>query len=391
MRQSRLSCLFAATLLLAAGLAGVTTAQADEHRLADLKARQIYLVEARTGTVLLAQNENQAFPPASLAKLMTMDLVFEALAKGEVSLDTSFRVSENAWRTGGAPSGTTTMFAALKSEVPLGDLIRGVIIQNANDACIVIAEGMAATEAEFAARMTARARDLGLQRTSFGNSTGLPEQESRTTARDLVELARHIHGTYPEFYAVYAQPDFTWNKIFQRNKNPLLSLGIGVDGLGAGFAEGHGFAAVASVERNGTRLFLAMGGLASDKERLEESRRVLEWGLSSFETRVLFQPNEVVGQASVYGGASASVDLVTPAPIDVYVPARNAERLSGRIVYQWPLRAPITKGQPVGMLRIFEGEHLIKEVPLQASSDVTGGTLVSRATDALIELFLFWL
>jgi serine-type D-Ala-D-Ala carboxypeptidase (penicillin-binding protein 5/6) len=391
MRKSLRPSLLAVAILMIAGLANVGGASATETRLADIKAKQIYLVEAKTGTVLLAENENQAFPPASLAKLMTMDLVFEAVRKGEVSLDTRFRVSENAWRTGGAPSGTTTMFAALKSEVPLGDLIRGVIIQNANDACIVIAEGMAATEAEFATRMTARARDLGLQRSAFGNSTGLPEQESRTTARDLVELARHIHATYPEFYALYAQPDFTWNKIFQRNKNPLLPLGIGVDGLGAGFAEGHGFAAVASVERNGTRLFLAMSGLASDKERLEESRRVLEWGLSAFETRMLFQPNEVVGQVSVYGGTSASVDLVTPVPIDVYVPARNAERLSGRIVYQWPLRAPIAKGQPVGVLRLFEGEQQIKEVPLQAASDVPGGTLVSRATDALIELFLFWL
>lgn len=390
MRQSLRSCLFVATLILVP-MALSSGALADETRLADLKAKQIYLVEEKTGTVLLAQNENQAFPPASLAKLMTMDLVFEALRKGEVSTATNFRVSENAWRTGGAPSGTTTMFAALKSDVPLGDLIRGVIIHNANDACIVIAEGMAGTEAEFAARMTARARDLGLQRSTFGNATGLPEQESRTTVRDLVELARHIHKTYPDQYALYAQPDFTWNKIFQRNKNPLLALNIGVDGLGAGFAEGYGFAAVASVERQGTRLFLAMGGLSSDKERLEETRRVLEWGLSAFTTRVLFAPNEVVGQAAVYGGASASVDLVTPEPIDVYVPSRNAERLSGRIVYQWPLKAPLAKGQPVGVLRIFEGDQLIKEVPLQAAAGVDGGTLVSKATDALIELFLFWL
>jgi D-alanyl-D-alanine carboxypeptidase (penicillin-binding protein 5/6) len=390
MHHSRPFRLFAAILIWALGLSA-GSALADEHRLADMKARQIYLVEAKSGTVLLAHNENQAFPPASLAKLMTMDLVFEALARGEVTLDTRFPVSEYAWRTGGAPSGTTTMFAALKSDVPLGDLIRGVIVQNANDACIIIAEGMAVTEGDFAARMTARARDLGLQRTAFGNSTGLPEQESRTTARDLVELARHIHATYPQFYALYAQPDFTWNKIFQRNKNPLLALGIGVDGLGAGFAEGFGFAVVASAERNGTRLFLAMGGLASERERLEESRRVLEWGLSSFETRVLYQQNDVVGQASVYGGAQTSVDLLAPQPIDVYVPTRNTERLSGRIVYQWPLKAPVLKGQQVGVLRLFEGDQPIKEVPLQAATDVPEGSLASRATDALIELFLFWL
>ncbi|MGE6743212.1 D-alanyl-D-alanine carboxypeptidase family protein [Allorhizobium pseudoryzae] len=362
-----------------------------EQKLSDLKAKQIYLVEAKTGTVLLAENENQAFPPASLSKLMTMDLVFEAMRQGEVTPTTVFPVSEFAWRTGGAPSGTTTMFAALKSDVPLGDLIQGVIIQNANDACIIIAEGMAVTEDKFAERMTARARDLGMMRSSFGNSTGLPEQASVTTAHDLVVLARHIFTTYPEYYRLYAAPDFTWNKIFQRNKNPLLQLGIGVDGLGAGYAEGHGFAVVASVERDGTRLFLAMGGLASEKERLEESRRVLEWALSSFETRQIFKPNEAIGEAAVYGGNVSHVPVVAAEPVDVYVPSRNAERLTGRIVYDWPLRAPVTKGQPVGTLRLFEGEREIKAVPVQAAADVAEGTLASKATDALFELLFFWI
>lgn len=365
--------------------------QAAEQRLPELKAKQIYLVEAKTGTVLLAQNENQAFPPASLAKLMTMDLVFEAIRKGEVSPSTAFPVSEFAWRTGGAPSGTTTMFAALKSTVPLEDLIRGVVIQNANDACIIIAEGMAVTEAQFAERMTARARDLGMMRSSFANATGLPDQVSVTTAHDLVLLARHIYTNYPDYYRLYSAPDFTWNKIFQRNKNPLLQLGIGVDGLGAGFAEGHGFAVVASVERDGTRLFLAMGGLASEKERLEESRRVLEWALSSFQTKLIFKPDETIGEAAVYGGSASHVALIAAEPVDVYVPSRNPERLTGRIVYDWPLRAPVKKGQPVGTLRLFEGERQIKEVPLLAAAEVAEGTLVSKATDALFELLFFWI
>jgi D-alanyl-D-alanine carboxypeptidase (penicillin-binding protein 5/6) len=242
------------------------------------KAKQIYLVESKTGTVLLATNENQSFPPASLAKLMTMELVFSALKNNDITLDTAYPVSEFAWRSGGAPSGTTTMFAALRSQIRVEDLIRGVVVQNGNDACIVLAEGLSHTEAEFAARMTARAKDLGLSRSSFGNATGLPSAESRTTVRDMVELARHIYRDFPQFYPIYAQPDFLWNKITQRNKNPLLSLGIGVDGLGAGFAEGSGYAVVASVERNKTRLFLAMGGLASDKDRLDEARRVRDKG-----------------------------------------------------------------------------------------------------------------
>jgi D-alanyl-D-alanine carboxypeptidase len=355
------------------------------------KARQAYLVEAKTGTVLLAVNENQAFPPASLAKLMTMEVVFSALKRGEISLEDRFPVTEYAWRKGGAPSGTTTMFASLKSEVPVSDLIRGVVIQNANDGCIILAEGISGTEAEFAARMTARAKDLGLGRSTFGNATGLPEAQSFSTARDLVGLARHIHREYPEYYPLYAQPDFEWNKIFQRNKNPLLALNMGVDGLGAGFAEGAGYALVASIERGGTRLFLALGGMASDKERLEEARRILEWGLSSFETKVLFTPGEVVGQASIYGGETRHVDLVAREPIDIYLPSENPERLTGRIVYKWPLRAPVAEGQAVGTLRIFAGERLVREVDLVAAHRVGTGSLVSKATDALLELMFFWL
>lgn len=386
----RLSTLFCLIFSAAIWLAEVASAQEQAPAFAT-KAKQVYMVEAKTGTVLLAANENQSFPPASLAKLMTMEVVFSALKRGELTLDTTYPVSENAWRRGGAPSGTTTMFAALKSQIRVDDLIRGVIVHNGNDACIVLAEGMSHSEGEFASRMSARAKDLGLGRSVFGNSTGLPEQQSRTTARDLVELARHLHREYPQFYPIYAQPDFQWNKIFQRNKNPLLSLGIGIDGLGAGFAEGSGFALVSSVERNGTRLFLAMGGLASEKERLEEPRRVLEWGLSSFETKVLFKQGEVIGQASVYGGTSRYVDLVAKEPVDIYLPANNPDRLSGRIVYRWPLRAPVTQGQDVGVLEISSGNRVVREVPLTTAQPVGTGSLTSQATDALLELMFFWL
>lgn len=355
------------------------------------KAKQAYLVEEESGTVLLAINENQAFPAASLAKLMTMELVFNALKTGAITPETIYPVSEYAWRTGGAPSGTTTMFAALKSQVPVGDLMRGVVIQNANDACIILAEGISRTEAEFSARMTARARDLGLTRSRFGNATGLPYAESWTTAHDLVELSRHIHRDYPDYYPLYAQPDFQWNKIFQRNKNPLLALNMGVDGLGAGFAEGSGYALAASVERDGTRLFLALGGLASDKERSEEAKRILEWALSSFQTKVLFKPGEVIGQASVYGGTDGRVDLVTRDPVEVYVPKTSGERLSGRIVYQWPLRAPVAEGSQVATLKISSGDKVIREVPLMAATPVEVGGLRAQAADALMELMFFWL
>ncbi|MGI2032035.1 D-alanyl-D-alanine carboxypeptidase family protein [Rhizobium panacihumi] len=381
-----------ALLTFSAGASDVLAAgPGDAAPIFATKAKQIYMVEAKSGTVLLSGNENQSFPPASLAKLMTMDLVFEALKKGEITPDTTYRVSENSWRKGGAPSGTATMFAALNSEVRVEDLVKGVVIQNANDAAMILAEGMAGSDALFASRLSDRAKDLGMSRSIFGNSTGMPDAESRTTARDMVELARHIQTSYPDYYGLYKQPDFTWNKIFQRNKNPLLSLNIGVDGFGAGFAEGSGFAIVASIERNGTRLFLAMGGLASDKERTEEAKRVLEWGLTSFENKIVFKDGESVGQASVYGGDQGRVDLVAKGPIELYVPANNPERLSARIVYRWPLRAPVVEGQDVGMLKIYSGDRLLRDVPLYTASAVGTGSLFSQATDALMEMMFFWL
>ncbi|NSY18083.1 D-alanyl-D-alanine carboxypeptidase family protein [Neorhizobium sp. AL 9.2.2] len=384
--------LFSACLCVTAVFSGIEIVQAQDAAPAfATKARQVYMVEEKTGTVLLSANENQSLPAASLAKLMTMEVVFSALQRGEITPETSYPVTEFAWRTGGAPSGTTTMFAALKSQMKVDDLIRGVIIQNANDACIILAEGLSRTESEFATRMNARAKDLGLARSAFGNSTGLPSAESRTTTRDMVELARHLQKTYPQYYPLYSQPDFTWNKIFQRNKNPLLALNLGIDGLGAGYAEGAGFSFVASAEREGTRLFLAMGGLASDKERVEEARRVMEWGLSSFQTKVIFAQGEVIGQASVYGGTSRHVDLVAQEPVDLYLPTNSPDRLSGQIVYRWPLRAPVTKGQEIGVLRISSGDRLVREVPLMTADAIEDGTLFNKATDAVLELMLFWL
>jgi D-alanyl-D-alanine carboxypeptidase (penicillin-binding protein 5/6) len=368
-------------------LAGVAVAAPAETNTGFVtKAGQAYLVEASTGTVLLAKNENQGFSPASLAKLMTVELVFDALKSNQLTLDTQYPVSEYAWRTGGAPSRTATMFAALKSNVRVEDLVRGIAIQGANDSCIILAEGMSGGEAAFAENMTRRAKTLGMQRSLFANSTGLPDGKSTTTALDMVTLAQQLQQSYPTYYPYFAQPDFAWNKIFQRNRNPLLGLDLGVDGLATGFAEGEGYSIVASAERNGRRLFMTLGGIASDKERTEEAKRVLDWGLSAFEIRQLFAENEVVGTASVYGGASRSIDLVARSPISVYIPVNNPDRLAARIVYHWPLPAPVEANREVGTLRLFSGSRLLREVPLYTKTAVEEGSLSSRAVDAVLEL-----
>ncbi|PWI54250.1 D-alanyl-D-alanine carboxypeptidase [Rhizobium phaseoli] len=359
------------------------------------KAAQAYMIEASTGTVLLAKNEDQGFSPASLAKLMTMDLVFEAVTKGQITLDTEYPVSEYAWRTGGAPSRTATMFAALKSRVRVEDLIKGIAIQGANDSCIILAEGMAGSEQQFAESMTRRAREIGMDKAVFGNSTGLPDGKSKVTAREMVTLAAALQQSYPNLYPYFAQPDFEWNRIFQRNRNPLLGLDLGADGLATGFTEGEGYSIVASVQRDGRRLFLALAGIASDKERTEEAKRVLEWGLTAFENRQIFAEHEVIGAASVYGGTARTVDLIAKAPVSVYIPVSNPDRLSARIVYRWPLTAPVQPDYQAGTLRIFAGSRLLREVPLYTAQAVGEGSLSSRAVDAMLELgeslFFSWL
>lgn len=355
------------------------------------RAPRVLLIEETTGTVLLAKGEDEVFAPASLAKLMTLEVVFDALRRGEITLDTSYVVTEHAWRTGGAPSRTATMFAALKSSIRVEDLVKGVIVHMANDGCIILAEGMAGTEQAFAKRMTERAAALGLSASTFANATGLPDPGNRTTLSDMVRLARHLKETYPEYYGLFTQPDFEWNKIRQRNKNPLLALDVGAEGLSTGFAEGSGFSIVASAEKQGVSLLLAMGGLASDKERTEEAARALRWAQTAFERKRLFAAGEVIGSASVYGGATGTVELKTMTPVEVFVATDEPERLDGRIVYHWPLSAPVEEGRQVGDLRVFAGDRLLREIPLHTAAAIEQGTLRQRATDALIEMLFFWL
>ncbi|MBP1850133.1 D-alanyl-D-alanine carboxypeptidase family protein [Rhizobium halophytocola] len=355
------------------------------------KAGNVLLIEASTGTVLLSKDEDAIIPPASLTKMMVADVVFEALKSGEITPDTTYKVSEHAWRTGGAPSHTATMFAALKSEIRVEDLIKGVIVQMANDGCIILAEGMDGSEAKFAARMTARAKELGLAHTAFANATGLPAPGNKTTIADMVKLARHLQETYPDFYQIYAQPDFEWNKIFQRNKNPLLSHGLGVDGLVTGYAEEAGYGLVVSALHDGNRFFLGLSGLDNEADRRDEADRILRWAEGSFERRRVFQAGDVVGQASVYGGASGDVDLAADGPVDVFVPANDPALLDARIVYHWPLKAPVARDAAVGRLQISLNDHVLREVPLKTIETVPRGKLWQRSLDALVEGLFFWL
>ncbi|MGX5828551.1 D-alanyl-D-alanine carboxypeptidase family protein [Mesorhizobium sp. 43Arga] len=374
------------------GLALLLLCLAPAHaQLFETKATQAFMIDADTGTVLFSKDADEPIPPASMAKLMAMEVVFNAVKSGRLKLDDTFVVSENAWRKGGAPSGTSTMFAKLKSAIRLEDLIQGVTVQAANDGCIVIAEGMAGSEDNFAAQMTERARQIGLKTSTFVNSTGLPADGQQTTVRELALLALHLWRDYPDFYRYYGLKDFTWNKISQKNRNPLLAMDIGADGLAVGASEASGFGIVASVSHNGTRVVMAMSGLANDKERAEEARKLLDWGARSFEKTEIFAKDEVVGEAQVFGGAKSGVTLKAKGPIDIFLPITNRDKLTARIVYTGPVAAPVEEGQPVGALRVWIGDTLSQETPLFAAESIGVGTLPQRALDAVKELAIGWL
>jgi D-alanyl-D-alanine carboxypeptidase (penicillin-binding protein 5/6) len=388
MATRALSFIVALAMIFASAGAGFAQSQS---KLFETRAKQVIMIDAETGTILYAKDADKLIPPASLAKLMTMEVVFHALKVGRLKMDDTFAVSKNAWTKGGAKSGGSTMFAKVNSQIRIEDLIRAVIVQSANDACITLAEGLAGTEENFAALMTERARQIGLTKSVFKNSNGLPAEGQVVTMRELVTLGRHIWQEYPEYFRYYGQREFTWNKIKQPNRNPLLEMEIGADGMKTGFTEASGYAIVGTVQRGGNRVFAAMSGMASEQERAEESRKLLEWGLRAFEKTQLFAADEIIGEAQVFGGAKAGVSLKAKGPISIFIPLTNTDRLVARIVYRGPVTAPVKEGMPVGVLKVWIGDDMSQETPLYAAETVELGTLQQRALDAMGELMVGWL
>jgi D-alanyl-D-alanine carboxypeptidase (penicillin-binding protein 5/6) len=346
------------------------------------------LIDADSGSVLFEKNADELAPPASLSKLMTAEVVFNEIKEGRLKPDTEFPVSVNAWRKGGAPSHGSSMFIAVNSKVSVDDLLHGVIIQSGNDACIVLAEGIAGNEAEFAERMTKRARELGLTRSTFANSTGLHDPQHLMSVRELAKLAQHIIHTYPEYYKYYGEREFTWGKIRQLNRNPLLAMNMGADGLKTGFTKEAGYGLVGSAVQAGLRLIVVINGLKTPKERADEGRKLLEWGFSHFRSGLLFAEGQEIVEAKVYGGAKSHVPLVAGKAVRLMVPRGVRERITARLVYTGPVRAPIEKGQPIGTLKVWRGDFLALEMPLQANESVGTGGIAQRAFDAAVELVI---
>ena len=379
---------FLALMLLACLVAFVAPASAQEF---ETKAKFGVLMDYESGTILLNKNADERLEPASMAKLMTLAVVFTYIQQGKLSLDDEFFISENAWRTGGAASGGSTMFAELNSQIRVEDLIRSVIIQSGNDAAIALAEGIGGTEQTFSRIANQLAKQIGLSSSHFVNSTGLPDPDQYSTARDLATLARYLIQTFPEFYAIFAEPEFTWNKIRQLNRNSLLETGIGVDGLKTGHTEASGYGEVISAPNDGRRLIGVIHGLETMRERTEEGRKLITWGMRGFELLPVYAKDQVVAYANVYGGKEPNVGLVGKDRIDLFLPKGAENCPVATVTYKGPLRPPVLQGQQVGKLNIFCADVLVQETPLYATATVEDGDLFRKSADAAKHLLLGWL
>ena len=380
MRIVRLSLAFLAASLLA--LAVPARSETTFSTAAEVALVQDY----DTGAVLYEKNADQQTPPASTAKILTAEIVFRELKEGRLHLDDMFDVSEKAWREGGAHSHGAASFLALHSQVRVEDLLRGLLIQSGNDAAMTLAEGIGGTEDNFADIMNKRAAELGMTHSHFANARGKADPSQYVTARDMALLAAHVIRDDQDYYHYFGEKEFTWNRIRQLNRNPLLTMNMGADGLKAADPADGGFGLVGSAVQDGQRLIVVMYGLKSATERAEEARKLFDYGFHSFDRRTVFEVGQTVGAASVYGGKSGEVPLITERPITIFVPRGESGKVVAKIVYDGPLPAPVSKGQDAGRLKIWRDDMLAIDAPLKTGAAVGLGGLTSRAFDAGVEL-----
>lgn len=380
----------AVTLIPVMGWAGLPAAAlAQEAQSFTTKAPRAILMEAATGAVLFQSRADELAAPASMSKLMTLAVLFKAIKDGKIRTSDEFLMSENAWRTGGAPSRTSAMFVPINTKAWVDELIQGIAVQSGNDAAIAIAEGMSGSEAAFAKVMTQEARRLGMAQSTFGNATGLPNPKQLMTARELAILARHLILDYPDQYPVFAQKEFLYRKHKFFNRNPLLFLGIGADGLKTGHTSEAGYGLVGSAVQDGKRLIVVVMGLENENQRRDEASKLLNWGFKSFSTVRVFDDGEIVGHARVWGGETMFVPLAGDGDITLSLPKYPAsQKLAAEIVYKAPLKPPIKKGDNVATLRISSSSSAQAEVPLFATEDVEKAGIVRQGLDSLVLMAL---
>jgi len=357
-----------------------------------IKAPHAILMDADTGAIIFQRTADDLIYPASMSKLMTLAVAFKAIKAGEIKLEDEFFMSEYAWRKGGAPSGTSAMMVPVGKKATVEELLKGITVQSGNDAAISIAENMAGNETLFVKRMNEEARQIGLKKSTFANPTGLHDPAHQMTARELAILARHIIRTYPDLYELFALKEFIYLKHRFINRNPLLGQVAGLDGLKTGFTKEAGHGIVASAKQDGRRLIAVIAGDATPDDRRDDARRLLEWGFRAFAETKLFDAGEIVGHARVWGGQRMYVALSGKGDINVWLPRNMAnQKLRANIVYQWPLKPPLRKGDQVAVLRVTTSSDTMNEVPLFVAEDVERAGPMRRGFDSILCLATRWL
>lgn len=365
----------------------VATALSASANAIETKAKNVLIMDYDTGEYLYEKDAYTPVAPASMSKLMTVYLLFEKIKSGGLSLEDTFTVSENAWRKGGSASGGSTMFLPLGASVTVEDLIKGILIQSGNDACIVVAENMAGSEEDFADLMNKKAEELGLKNSHFENSTGLPSPDHKMSVEDLAKLARAIIHDFPEFYPIFSQKTFTYHNILQGNRNPLLYSMPEADGLKTGHTDEAGFCLTASAKRGDRRVISVMSGMSSNKERSEEAEKMMNWAFREFDNYRAFKQYERVVSAPVYMGVDKTIDLVAGEDVLVTLPKAEAKGAKMTAIYKKPIKAPIEQGQKLGEVRLEIEGHEPKMIPLYADHSVAKlgffGRIKSNITYAL--------
>lgn len=329
------------------------------------KAKQVIIIDFETKQVLLAKNETVKMPTSSMSKAMTSYMVFQAIKDGRISMDTEFKVSEKAWEKGGSK-----MFVPQGGNVKVEDLLRGVIIQSGNDATIVLAEGLEGDETSFARKMTAQALELGMEDSNFANASGWPDPNHYSTAKDLALMAQHIISDFPEYYKLFSETEFTFSNIKQQNRNPLLYRNIGADGLKTGHTEAAGYGLIGTAQKDGRRVLMVVNGLESEKDRADESVRLIEWGLNNFKNITPIKKGDIIAKADIAMGKEKTVPLLIDEDIKITVPKEPKDSYSVQIKYNAPLIAPIQAGQEVGTLEVIIPNSQNLTYPLKTARSV---------------------
>lgn len=347
------------------------------------EAPHAVIMDAATGEILFEKDARVPMAPASMTKIMTAHMVFEALKNGTVTPDTEFRVSEEAWRSGGVKSGSSTMFLKVKSSVRVEDLLRGIIVQSGNDACIAIAEGIAGSETAFADQMTAKAKEMGLESATFRNATGWPHPEHRISAVDLAELSKQTIEQHPEYYPLYAEGSFTWNGISQDNRNPLLGKFTGADGIKTGSTESSGYGLVGSAIRGDERRIIVVNGLGSKSERSDVSLRLMGAAFDQFKVYELYDKGDVIGKVNVFMGKADTVEVKIDENVVAGVYRGDRSKISSRMTFK-TVTAPVVAGDHIADMVISIPGRADRAVPLHAVSDVKAKSAFGKAWTVLI-------